>query len=127
MENTAKTPEKLENDEGMLRSLVTLGSNLTETTVETVFGTANDLRVNSLQRVRSVVDWVETIQQSNIALARKLTDRTDTLSAALVTTGERALRTLVHATRESGHGMADVTARTAGAFVSKQPDAKALS
>ena len=116
-----------EEHEGLLRHLVSLSTHLTQTSVQTAFGSAQDVRENGLRRVRGLIDWVESVQQANVEIARKLTDRFDHMSETLLGTGERALTTLVAATRETGHGVADVASRSAGAFISKRPDAASLS
>jgi hypothetical protein len=123
-EHTETTSEIQSAHDGVLRSFITLGTNLTETTVGAAFGSVEDLRVNGLRRARGLIDWVESMQQANIDIARKLTDRVDTVTRAVLQTGEQALKTVVHTTRETTHGAVDTASRSAAAFISK-PAARA--
>jgi hypothetical protein len=113
--------------EGALRSFITLGATLGDTTIATTLGGVEDLRLNVLRRTRGLIDWIESMQQANIEIARKLTDRVDTLSRAVLHTGEQALKTAVLTARETGHGAVDTASRSAAAFISKPAERATLS
>ena len=106
-------------DEGLLRSFISMGSGLSETTVEGVLGGVEDLRSGAFRHVRGLIDWAEGTQKANIELARKLTDRVDTVTRAFLRTSEQALKTVVLTTRETSHGVVDTASRSAATFVSK--------
>lgn len=118
-EHIETTKEIRGSQEGVLRSFITLGAGLTDTTVTSTFGGAEDVRANLFGRARGLIDWVESIQKSNIDVARRLTDRVDTLTRAFVASGEQALKTLVHASRETSHGAVDTASKTATVFISR--------
>lgn len=105
--------------EGVIRSFITLGAGLTDTTVGSLLGGVEDVRSNLFGRARGVIDWVEGMQRSNVEIARRLTDRADTLTRAFVAGGEEALKTLVLTGRETGHGAVDAASKTATAFISR--------
>jgi hypothetical protein len=111
----------------VLRSFITLGTNLSETTIGAAFGSIEDVRTNGLRRARGLIDWVESMQQANVEIARKLTDRVDTVTRAFLQTGEQALKTIVLTTRETSHGALDTASRSAAAFISKPAERAPLS
>jgi hypothetical protein len=121
------TQEVQGSREGVLRSFVTLGARLTDTTIGAALGSLEDLRTNGFGRVRGLIDWVEAIQKANIDLARRLTDRADTVTGAFIHSGEQALKTVVLATRETSHGALDTASRSAAAFISKPAERAPLS
>ncbi len=118
-EHVETTKEIRGAQEGVLRSFVSLGAGLTDATVGSAFGAVEDVRANVVGRARGLIDWIESVQQSNVALARKLTDRVDVLSRAFVASGEQALKTLVLTGRETSHGALDTASRSAAAFISR--------
>jgi hypothetical protein len=67
------------------------------------------------------------MQQANIDIARRLTDRVDTLTRAVLHTGEQALKTAVLTARETSHGAVDTASRSAAAFISKPAERATLS
>ena len=106
-------------DDGVVRSFVTIGSDATESAIGAIFGSVEDVRGNALSRVRGVIDWVEANQQANIDLARRLTDRADELSRALLDGGRQALATVVTTSRNTGHGAAELASRSVTSLFSK--------
>lgn len=109
------------SQEGVLRSFISIGANVTDTTVTSTLGGVEDVRANVFGRVRGVIDWVESVQKANIDVARRLTDRVDTLTRSLVSGGEQALKTLVLTGRDTSHGVVDTASSTATAFISRPP------
>lgn len=124
VEHMGNTNEIRGSREGVIRSFITLGAGLTDTTIGSVLGGVEDVRSNVFGRARGLIDWVEGIQRSNIEIARRLTDRADTLTRTFVASGEQALKTVVLTGRETGHGAVDAASRTATAFISRPEEGR---
>jgi len=120
MENTEVKVKKVVADEqGLLLSWVSLASGVAEKGVDTVFGVSQDVRGEVNQRVVGVIDFVDGAQQSQIKLARSITDRLDLFSSRTVEAAEQAILGLVTTARSAGQGAADIASRSAQTLTSK--------
>ena len=112
LENTGDAAPVDPTSDGAVRTFVTLGAGIGDSTITALMGSVEDLRTSLFERARSSIDWVETMQRANIDLARRLTDRADGLSRSVVDATREALGAVVATSRSTGHGAAELATRS---------------
>ena len=120
-----KTPMKSVEGEGILGGVVTAVADVLQSVTRGSLGAASDLREAYFGSTRDVLDWIESMQKRNIGLAKSLTDRIDTLLMETTSSTETLLQSSIDRGRETGHGVADLVARTGVSLSGKTEPRKA--
>ena len=121
---SATTPAPLADQHGLLSSWVELAAGVATRGVGTGFGVVQDVRGELLQRVGSVIDFVDQAQQGQVKLARSIHQRVDELSSRSIEAVEQALLGVVSTARSAGEGAATIAAQSAQSLTSRAGQAR---
>jgi hypothetical protein len=72
--------------------------------------------------VLGVIDWVDSVQQGGIKLARSVVQRTDEVAIAWIDANEHVALGVVRAVRSTGEGATQFASRTAASLTSTRRD-----
>jgi len=116
----SKEPTKIRGkarvEEGVLGGIVTTVAELLYSLTQASFGATSDVREAFFGSVRGTIEWIGGSQRQTITLAGNVTGRVDTLIQEGADSVEAWLLNNVERGRETGHGAADLVARTAVSF-----------
>jgi hypothetical protein len=107
-------------DQGVLAVGVESFAQASEKTLRACFGIVRDTRGEMAQRGLGVIEWIESVQQGAIRLARSVVQRTDEVATAWIEANEQLALGFVRALRTTGEGATDFASRTAASLTSKR-------
>jgi hypothetical protein len=123
----SKTDGRRTDDQGVLAVSIDSVANATEKTLSAYFGVVRDVRTEVAQRVGSVIDWVEGVEQGAIRLARSVVQRTDEVATAWIDANEQFAIGIVRALRTTGEGATQFASRTAASLTSTRRDRETVA
>jgi hypothetical protein len=123
----SKTEGRRTDDQGVLAVSIDSVANATEKTLVAYFGVVRDVRTEVAQRVGSVIDWVEGVEQGTIRLARSVVQRTDEVATAWIDANEQFALGIVRALRTTGEGATQFASRTAASLTSTRRDRETVA
>lgn len=112
-------------DHGVLALGVDSIATAAEKTAFAWFGVWRDVRGEAVQRVNSVIDWIEGMQQGSTRIARAVVQRSDEVASAWIEANERMTLGLVRAVRTTGQGASRLASRTAASLTSTRHESVA--
>ena len=93
-------------DEGVVKTTVTWGANLTEKAIGVPLGVARTVRDEVFRAASAGVDWAEGVNQASFKVVREMLQRMDKLSKEAVDGLESAAGAASRVIRGSGQGEA---------------------
>jgi hypothetical protein len=123
----AKTDARRTDDQGVLAVSIDSIATATEKTLAAYFGVVRDVRTEVAQRVGSVIDWVEGVEQGAIRLSRSMVQRTDEVATAWIDANEQFALGIVRAIRSTGEGATQFASRTAASLTSTRRDRETVA
>jgi hypothetical protein len=123
----SRTEGRRTDDQGVLAVSIDSVASATEKTLSAYFGVVRDVRTEVAQRVGSVIDWVEGVEQGAIRLARSVVQRTDEVATAWIDANEQFALGIVRALRTTGEGATQFASRTAASLTSTRRDRETVA
>jgi hypothetical protein len=122
-----KTDSRRNEDQGVLAVGVESVAQAAEKTLLSAYGIVRDVRGEVAQRVLGVIDWVDSVQQGTIKLARSVVQRTDEVANAWIDANEHVALGVVRALRSTGEGATQFASRTAASLTSTRRDREVVA
>jgi hypothetical protein len=123
----SKTDGRRTDDQGVLAVSIDSIASATEKTLAAYFGVVRDVRTEVAQRVGSVIDWVEGVEQGAIRLSRSVVQRTDEVATAWIDANEQFALGIVRALRSTGEGATQFASRTAASLTSTRRERETVA
>jgi hypothetical protein len=117
-----KSDTKHTDDQGVLAISIETIAHATEKTVSSSFALVRDVRGEMVQRVLSVFDWVEGVEQGMLRVARAVVHRSDEVATAWIDANEQVARGVVRALLSTGQGATDFASKAAASLTSTRRD-----
>ncbi len=114
-------------EQGLLTGWVMISGEFTEKVFATAFDLARDVQSEVGRRVLSGLDFVGSIQQGSLGLARSTYTRLDTLAHDSIDAAESIVLTTVRTVSGTSRAATELAGRMSQAFVSKPEAAKNTS
>ena len=122
-----KTDSRRNEDQGVLAVGVESVAHAAEKTLLSAYGIVRDVRGEVAQRVLGVIDWVDSVQQGTVKLARSVVQRTDEVANAWIDANEHVALGVVRALRSTGEGATQFASRTAASLTSTRRDREVVA
>ena len=113
------TPSPRRDDDGILAEVITTAAEIVHALTKSVFGLSTDVREAVFGTTRGTLDWVDGSLRSAVGFAQNATGRVETLIQETSDSVERSILSTIDRGRETGHGAADLAARTAVSFTGR--------
>ncbi len=104
---------------GVIMTVVTSGSNLTEKVILGGFGVVKMVRGELIRATGAGIDWIESIHHSAFKIIREAVLRVDGLSQEAVDGLESVSMAVMRTVRGSGEAVGEVVSRTAESLAGK--------
>ena len=104
---------------GVILTVVTSGSNLTEKVISGGFDVVKTVRGELFRATGAGIDWIEAVQQSAFKIVREAVLRGDGLSQEAVGGAESVAMAIMRTIRGSAEAVGDVVSRTAESVAGK--------
>jgi len=93
-----------------------------EKTLRACFHVVRDARGELVQRVMGALDWIESLEQGGLRLARTVVQRTDEVATAWIDAQERLAFGVLRAARTTSEGATDLASQTAASLIGTHRD-----